>query len=161
MTLRRSTDDQTPMMLFFAFSAGDRNLHAERVDSVAGEEVLAAAHVARALANCDEIEDRADVAEERIVALPCERLATAGEGDDALRGERAVVRGRARPDVVGRGRPAGDDTLLATGDPRDRERLGGVTEEEGAGLRAELEPVRDVRTRVPIGVDLQVVTRVR
>ena len=54
--------------------ARDRNLHAERVDAVAGEEVLAAAHVARALADRDEIEDRADVAEERVVTLTGERL---------------------------------------------------------------------------------------
>ena len=55
--------------------ARDRDLHPERVDAVAGEEVLAAAHVARALADRDEIEDRADVAEERIVPLAGERLA--------------------------------------------------------------------------------------
>ena len=129
VTLRRSTDDQTPMVPFFAVRSAP-DLHAERVDAVAGEEVLAAAHVASALADRDEVEDRADVAEERIVALTGERLAAHGEGDDALRGERAVVRSRARPDVVRRGRPAGDDRRLPADDPRDRVRLRGVTEEE-------------------------------
>ena len=43
------------------------------MDAVAGEEVLAAAGVAGALADRDEVEDRPDVAEERIVALAGER----------------------------------------------------------------------------------------
>src|SRR6185503_11197193 len=138
----------------------DRDLDAERVDTIAGKEVLAAAHVARALADRDEIEDRADVTEERIVALTSERLAATRERDDALRGQRAVVRGRAWADVVRRGGPACDDVRLATGDARDRVRLRGVTEEERAGLGVELEPIRHVRTRVPVRVDREVVTRV-
>ena len=131
------------------------------MDAVAGEEVLPAAHVAGALANRDEIEDRADVAEERVVTLARERAPTAGDAHDALRGERTVVRGRARADVVRRRRSACDDLRPVPRDPRDRERLRGVAEEERAGLRAELEPVRHVRARVPVRVDLEVVARVR
>ena len=40
VTFRRSTDAHTPIAPFFAARPGDRYLHAERVDSVAGEEVL-------------------------------------------------------------------------------------------------------------------------
>ena len=45
-------------------------------------------------------------------------------------------------------------------DARDRVRLRGVAEEERAGLGAELEPVRHVRTRIPVRVDREVVARV-
>src|SRR6185503_10124125 len=54
--------------------ARDRELNGERVDAVAGEEVLPPAHVAGALPDRDEVEDRPDVTEERIVALAGERL---------------------------------------------------------------------------------------
>src|SRR6476619_3821066 len=95
--------------------ARDGNLHAERVDAIAGEEVLAAAHVSRALADRDEIEDRADVTEERIVTLTGERAPSTCDGHDALRGERAVARSRARPDVVRRSRSTGNDLRLPAG----------------------------------------------
>jgi len=72
---RPDADDAVPCV-----QLGDRNLHAERVDAVAGEEVLPAAHVAGALANRDEIEDRADVAEERIVTLTGERAPAPATG---------------------------------------------------------------------------------
>ena len=46
---------------------------------VAGEEVLAAALVARALADREQVEDRPDVRVERVVALAGEDLASAGQ----------------------------------------------------------------------------------
>jgi hypothetical protein len=49
------------------------------VHAVAGEEVLPAAGCAGALPDRDEIEDRADVAEERILALTGEHLRAAGQ----------------------------------------------------------------------------------
>ena len=126
--------------------------------AVAGEEVLPAAGVAGALPDRDQVEDRPDVAEERIVALTGERLRGAAvEGGDRLRRERVVVGGRARADVVRRRRPLRDHRRLATLDARDRERLGGVAEEVGTGLRLELEPVDHVRLHVAVRVDLDVV----
>ena len=55
----------------------DRDLQRDRVDVVAGQEVLAAAHVpGRArLADRDQVEDRADVGVERIVTLAGEDAA--------------------------------------------------------------------------------------
>ena len=141
--------------------ARDRHLDGEAVDAVAGEEVLAAAGVARALADRDEIEDRADVAEERVVTLTRERHSATCDGGDRLGDERVVVRGRARPDVVRRRGAACDDRRLATVDARDRERLRGVAEEVRPGLRLELEAVDDVGSDVAVRVDLEVVPRGR
>src|SRR5919204_4607451 len=50
-----------------------------------------------------QIEDRAEVDEERVVALPGEDLDPTRQVGDRGRGEAVVVRRRARPDVVGRG----------------------------------------------------------
>ena len=52
---------------------------------VAGEEVLAAALVAGALADREQIEDRADVRVERVVTLAGEDLPAAGQVGDARR----------------------------------------------------------------------------
>ena len=101
VTFRRSTEAHTPMVFAFAFRDAMGTCTANVCTRVAGEEVLAAAHVADALADRDEVEDRTDVAEERIVTLAGERLrAPTVERRDRLRDEAAVLRGRARPDVV-------------------------------------------------------------
>ena len=55
--------------------------------------------------------------------------------------------------------PLRDHGRLAAGDPRHRERLGGVAEEERAGLPLELEAVDHVRLHVAVRVDLDVVPR--
>ena len=75
----RSTEAHTPIVAVLRVEAGDRHLDRVAVDAVAGEEVLAAAGVARALADRDEIEDRADVAEERVVTLTGERHSATGD----------------------------------------------------------------------------------
>ena len=137
----------------------DRDLQRDRVHCVAGEEVLSATDVARALADREQVEDVADVAEERIVPLPGEHLAAAGERRYRLGRQRVIVGRRARPDVVGRRRPAGDHARLATRDACHRVRLRGVAEEERPGLPLELEVVRDVRLPVAVAVDVDVVPR--
>src|SRR6266508_2958300 len=50
---------------------------------------------------------------------------------------------------------------MAAGDPRHCVRLGGVAEEERAGLALELEPVDHLRLAVPVRVDVDVVAGVR
>src|SRR5213592_3483306 len=87
---------------------------------VAGEEVLASAGCTGAAADRDQVEDRADVAVEPVVALAREHLRAVAQVMDAARGERAVVRGRPWADVVGRGdEAAADDTRGDPVDPRD------------------------------------------
>ena len=63
---------------------------------VAGEEVLAAAGVADALADRDQVEDRTDVAEERIVTLPGEDLDSTRKGLDRVACDRVVAIARKR-----------------------------------------------------------------
>src|SRR5205814_1273210 len=91
----------------------DRDLQRDRVDGVAGEKVFATALVADALADREQVEDVADVREERIVALAGEHLAAALERRDGARGEAMVVRRGARADVVRRRLAGRDDRLLA------------------------------------------------
>src|SRR4029079_9751528 len=104
---------------------------------VAGQEVLAAAHVPGRprLADRDQVEDRADVAEERVVTLAGED-ADAVLGDDRLLGGGLVVLDadepvEARADVVDR-RLAGRERLAVEG---RRPRLLRVAEEVRAGRR--------------------------
>ena len=81
------------------------------MDRVAREEVLAAAGGAGALADCDQVEDGADVGEERIVTLACEDGRAVGKRVDPLGREGVVVRGRPRADVVGRSQQTWPTTL--------------------------------------------------
>ena len=135
-----------------------RHLQCDRVHAVAGEEVLAAPVRACAAADRDEVEDRPDVREERIVTLACEHGAAVGERLDALRGERVVVRGRARPDVVGRGHEArSDDRRLPVDDLRNGVALLRVAEEELARQVGEPELPGDVRVAVAVRVGVDVV----
>ena len=90
---------------------GQRHLQRDSVHRVAGEEVLAAAAGTCAAANGNEVERRADVAEEAVVALTREDLRAVVEVVDPRHRERVVARCRPRPDVVGRGQqPATDNT---------------------------------------------------
>src|SRR5207249_1487232 len=126
------------------------------------EEVLAAAGCAGSVPDRDEVERRADVAEERVVALPGEDRRPVGERVDALDGEVVIVRRRPRADVVGRRREAAaDDGRLPARDLRHRVLLLGAAEERGrrAGLEAELP--RDIRLAVAVAVDVEVVPRAR
>src|SRR5262249_8953662 len=123
----------------------DRDLERDRVDRVAGEEVASAAGRPGALADREQVEDVADVAEERIGPLAGEHLAAAREWRDGRCGDAVIVRRGARADVV-RGRlRGGDDGGLAVGNAGDGIRLHGVTEEELPGVALEPEVVRDVR----------------
>ena len=123
-----------------------------------------------------EVEHRAEIDEERIVALAGERLDAAGQLLNRGLHERAVVRGRARPDVDRRRRqvPA-DDGRLVLLHPGDRvvlrpvpvrvgERVdrAGVVEERVAvpGLRPEVELVGHVLPSVSRRVDLELVEHV-
>src|SRR6476646_7972624 len=103
------------------------------MDVVAGQEVLAAAHVPRRarLADRDEVEDRTDVREERIVTL-------AGEDRDAALADDRLFRrglvvldaeecGGSRADVVDRGLAVRE----APGVPPHLPRLLGVAQDEG------------------------------
>ena len=90
----------------------DRDLQGDRVDVVAGQEVLATAQVARrpGLADGDQVEDGADVGEERIVTLAGEDRDAAAV-DDRLLGRLLVVLDadepvEARADVVDGRRPS-------------------------------------------------------
>ena len=140
---------------------GDRDLQGDRVDGVVGEEVLPAAHVPRATPERDEVEDRADVAEERVLALAGEHLPAAVEVEDPRVRERAVVgrpverHVRPRPDVR-RGRQATGDNGSAPlpVHAADRVPLDGLREEERARQVPEPEPVRHVRLGVTVPVDL-------
>ena len=88
------------------------------MNRVAGEEVLAAAGGAGALADRDQVEDGADVGEERIVTLAGEDGRAVAERVDPLRREGVVVRSRPRPDVVGRRQQTvADDGRLAVRRP--------------------------------------------
>ena len=137
----------------------DRDLQGDRVDVVAGQEVLAAAHVARRarLADRDEVEDRADVREERVVTLAGED-ADAVLRDDRLLGSGLVVVDadepvEARADVVDRGLAGRERLAVLRRDPR----LLGVAEEVRAGRRLEAEAVRLIRLPVAVAVDVDVV----
>ena len=125
--------------------------------AVPGEEVLATAGAARALADREQVEDVADVREERIVTLAGEHLAAAVERRHGLHRGRVVVGRRPRADVVGRRRAVRDHLRHAVGDAGDRVRLHGVAEEERPRLPLELEVVRDVRLPVAVPVDVDVV----
>src|SRR5512132_602585 len=126
---------------------------------VAGEEVFAAALVARALADREQVEDRPDIRVERVVTLAGEDLAAAGQARHARGGELPVVLALQRPraDVVRRRRAAGDDLGVRPDDLLDRVRLDRVAEEEVAGLPGEAEAVDDLRLPVAGPVDLDVV----
>src|SRR5580765_249372 len=76
---------------------GDRDLERDRVDRVAGEEVLAAALVAYGFADREQVEDRPDVRVERVVTLTGEDLPASGQARDARRGELPVVLAFQRP----------------------------------------------------------------
>src|SRR5690348_5119677 len=79
-----------------------------------------------------------------------------------FRSERAVVRRRARPDVVRRRQQTcADDARLLADDLRHRVRLLRVAEEELARLVPEPELIRDVRVAVAVLVDVDVVPRGR
>ena len=116
------------MVVFCRVQLGDRDLERDRVYRVAGEEVLAAAVCPVPLRIATQVEDRADVAEERVVAL-------AGEVEmpsllhDRLVDEVAVVRSRARPDVVRRRLAAGEELSCSATSYRA---LDGVAEERTA-----------------------------
>ena len=110
------------------------------------------------LAEAEQVEDRADVAEEGVVTLAGEDLHAARRIDDRFRDGRLVVLDveeaeQPRTDVVRRRRPLGERLAV----PCDRERLARVAEEERARGRPEAERVRDVRPAVPGPVDLDVV----
>ena len=134
----------------------DRDLQRDRVDAVAGEEVLAAAGRAGALAEAERVEDLPDVAEERVLTLACERGHPACERLDATCRERAVARRRPRPDVVRRSHARSDDLRPAAFDLRHRVRLRGRPQERDRSALLELEPVGDLGPAVagPVEVDV-------
>src|SRR5207247_4315838 len=118
---------------------------------VAGEEVLTAAGRPGAAANRNEIERRADVAKEPVVALTCEDLRSVVQVVYARHRERVIVRGRPRPDVVGRrqqtvAHDAGGISL----DTGDVVGLLCVLQERDRRLVLETEPPRDVRLAIPV-----------
>ena len=140
----------------------DRHLKRDRVHAVAGEEVLAAAGRPGPVADRDEIEDGADVAEERIVTLACEDGRAVRERVHTLLRQRVVVRSRPRADVVGRGhQPAADDRRAVSDHLRDRVALLCAAEEERRRAGLEAEVPADVRLPVAVAVDVDVVPRGR
>ena len=150
----------------------------ERVPSRAGRERDQMERIERPQPG--QIEDRAEVDEERIVTLPGEDLDAARQACDRGPREVVVVRSRAGPDVVGRGRDVRSEHLalplrLAVRpevDERDAvglrpvpARIGeradrtGVVEERVRVPRRGVEPelVGDVWLAVPAVVDLELV----
>ncbi len=81
-------------------SLGD--LHDDGLDVVAGDVVLAATGVARAVAEVDRVEGGAEVDEERIVALAGEHASAARHGPDRAGGDGRVVGHRLGADVARR-----------------------------------------------------------
>src|ERR671936_63956 len=95
----------------------DRNLDLDRVDVVVLDRVHALLGRERDQVERVEwtqprqVEDRAEVDEERVVTLPGEDLDPAREVRDRFRRQTVVVRSRARPDVVRRSRDARSEDL--------------------------------------------------
>src|SRR6266480_4771738 len=90
-----------------------------------------------------QIEDRAEVDEERVVTLPGDDLDSARQARDRGRREVVVVRRRARPDVVGRSRDVLSEHLAL---PLGLAVLVEMDERDAVGLRP-------IPTRVAEGGD--------
>ena len=136
----------------------DRNLQRDGVDTVAGEEVLASAGRSGAFANRDQIEGRADVAEERVVALAGEHGCAVAQLMDARGRECVVVRGRTRTDVVGRCQQSvPDDARLAARHLGDGVRLLRVLQKRNGRLVSEAKVPGDIWLSVTVRVRIDVV----
>jgi len=130
------------------------------VHCVPGEKVLTAAGGTGAVANGNEVERRPDVAEEPVVALTGEDLRSVAQVVHARHRERVIVRGRARPDVVGRGQQTvAHDARGIPVDAGDGVGLLRVLQERDGCLVLEPEPPCDVGFAVSVLVGIDDVAR--